>query len=385
MESVFEREVHCLLGLPFDAVDIAGAVRSVREAAESGRRCFLSTPNLNFVVGCRTDGAFRESVLQSDLNIVDGMPLVWIARLLGAPIRERVAGSDLFAGLKAGSERRLKLYFFGGADGVAEAAARNVNARSLGVRCVGWESPGTGSVEALSRRESIERINASGADCLIVALGAKKGQAWIQRNRAAIAAPVISHLGAVVNFEAGTVRRAPRWMQRAGMEWLWRIREEFGLWRRYLADGRAFVRLFAFRVLPFAWHLHRSRPTPEALAAARAEVFETPQEIVIRLRGAWCRDNLGPLRGLLARAAVSAKNVRLNLGAVTHVDTSFMGLMAIAYGVLGKQRRRFACWPVSEPAQKLFRYGCVEFLMSAGEQGDGAVELEKEAVGQSAL
>jgi N-acetylglucosaminyldiphosphoundecaprenol N-acetyl-beta-D-mannosaminyltransferase len=363
LESVFERDVHCLLGLPFDAVDMAEAVRSVREAADSRRPYFLSTPNVNFVVGCRADGAFRDSVLESDLNVVDGMPLVWTARLLGVPISERVAGADLFGRLKAEWTRPLKVYFFGGADGIAEAAARNIGARASGMRCVGWESPGMGSVEALSQRESIERINASGADCLVVALGAKKGQEWIRRNRPGIAVPVISHLGAVINFEAGTVRRAPRWMQTAGVEWLWRIREELGLWRRYARDGMAFVRLLAFRVVPLAWHLHWRRPGDKALAAARAEVFDAPTEMVIRLSGAWCRENLAPLRALLAQAAATTKNVRVSLGAATHVDTSFIGLMAIAYGALGRDGRRFACWPVSEPVRKLFHYGCVEFLM----------------------
>jgi N-acetylglucosaminyldiphosphoundecaprenol N-acetyl-beta-D-mannosaminyltransferase len=385
LESVFAREVHCLLGLPFDAVDMAGAVRSVREAAEGGRPCFLSTPNLNFVVGCRADRAFRDSVLESDLSVVDGMPLVWIARLLGVPIRERVAGADLFARLKAEGARPLKVYFFGGGEGVAEAAARNVNvdARCCGVRCVGWESPGTGSVEALSRRESLERINASGADCLIVALGAKKGQAWIQRNRPALAVPVVSHLGAVINFEAGTVRRAPAWMQRGGLEWAWRIREELGLWRRYLVDGVAFARLFAFRVLPLAWQLRR-KPGAQALAAARADIFEGSDETVLRLRGAWCRENLAPLRALVASAAARSKNVRLNLAAVTHIDTAFVGLASIAYGALSRKGRRVTCWPLSKPALRALRYACAEFLVppqaargTAAE--DGVLEEEQTA------
>jgi N-acetylglucosaminyldiphosphoundecaprenol N-acetyl-beta-D-mannosaminyltransferase len=86
----FTRRLVCILGLPFDALDIAQAVQRVRAAAFSGQRCFVSTPNLNFAIAARRDSAFRDSVLHSDLSLVDGMPLVWIARLLGQPLHERV-------------------------------------------------------------------------------------------------------------------------------------------------------------------------------------------------------------------------------------------------------------------------------------------------------
>src|SRR5262245_66194919 len=90
-----EREVHCVLGLPFDAVDLVGAEAAVRDAAARRRRCFVSTPNLSFAIGSRADAAFRDSVIASDLSIADAAPNVWAARLLGAPIPRRAAGADL--------------------------------------------------------------------------------------------------------------------------------------------------------------------------------------------------------------------------------------------------------------------------------------------------
>ena len=114
MSDVFERDVYCLLGLPFDTVDMAGAVQRVRDAAARRTSCFISTPNLNFIIGCRADSQFRDSVINSDLSIADGMPLVWIARLLGIPIRERVAGSGLFDQLRERTSTQLSVYFFGG-------------------------------------------------------------------------------------------------------------------------------------------------------------------------------------------------------------------------------------------------------------------------------
>ena len=129
------------------------------------------------------------------------------------------------------------MYSFGGPDGVAEAAWRQLRFESKGLTCVGYESPGFGSIDEMSTEGIIQRINTSKADVLVVSLGARKGQAWIERNRRRLDVPVISHLGAVLHFVAGTVKRAPAWMQRIGLEWLWRIRQEPRLWRRYLLDG----------------------------------------------------------------------------------------------------------------------------------------------------
>jgi len=203
------RPVEALLGLPFDALSLDEAVAEVRRCARERRPCFLSTPNVNFAVAAQDDQAFRASVLHSDLSLADGMPIVWAARLLGSRLPERVSGSDLFARLQREPGEPLKVYFFGGPDGVAERAAAALDTRGGGLRCVGFDSPGFGSVEAMSGEERIARINGSGADFLVVSLGARKGQAWIERNRARLAPPVISHLGAVVNFVAGELRRSP--------------------------------------------------------------------------------------------------------------------------------------------------------------------------------
>jgi N-acetylglucosaminyldiphosphoundecaprenol N-acetyl-beta-D-mannosaminyltransferase len=243
-----------VLGLPFDAVTLDEAVQQVRDAVRNRRRLFLSTPNLNFLMASQHDAAFRASVFESDLSVADGMPVVWLSRLLGTPLPERVTGADIYARLRNDplppGHAPIRVYFFGGPPGVAAAAGRRLNAESSSLVCVGFETPGYGSVDDMSGDAVHERINASGADLLIVALGAAKGQAWIQRNRARLQVPVVSHLGAVVNFEAGTVNRAPRWMQRTGLEWLWRIKEEPALWRRYGRDGAALAGLIVRELLP---------------------------------------------------------------------------------------------------------------------------------------
>jgi N-acetylglucosaminyldiphosphoundecaprenol N-acetyl-beta-D-mannosaminyltransferase len=235
-----------LLGLPFDAVTLQEVVDFIHASARTRQRLFLSTVNVNWVVACAQDAAMRHSVLQSDLSVADGTPLVWLSRWAGAPLPERVAGSEVFAALrKPTTHPPLRVYFFGGPPGVADAACAALNAESGGCVAVGAQSPGYGDLDSMSQPEQLERINAAKPDFVVVSLGARKGQAWIQRNRQALEAPVIAHLGAVVNFVAGAIPQAPGWVGRAGLEWIWRIAQEPVLWRRYAADGFGLLRLMA--------------------------------------------------------------------------------------------------------------------------------------------
>lgn len=364
MPPDFSRNVHCLLGLSFDAITLAEAELRIRNAAEQRIPCFLSTPNLNFLIACQTDAAFRDSVINSDLSVADGMPIVWLARLLGIPIHERVAGSTLFERLSHGSGRKLAVYFFGGPDGVAEAACRQLAVENKGMTCAGYESPGFGSIADMSTEAVIQRINASNADFLVVALGARKGQAWIEHNRQRLNAPVISHLGAVVNFVAGTVHRAPAWVQNIACEWLWRIKEEPGLTRRYLSDGWMFLRLLVTRAIPCAWLLYQHKPGRNQLQTATVDVRDDDSGIVVRLRGPWLQDNLAVLRECFSKVALAAKDVRIDLEQVPYVDMSFLGLVLLLYGAQTSHSRGLSCGPVNPRVRRIFEYGGGAFLLN---------------------
>jgi N-acetylglucosaminyldiphosphoundecaprenol N-acetyl-beta-D-mannosaminyltransferase len=365
----FRREVHCVLGLPFDAVDMAGTVQRLRDAAGRRLSCLISTANVNFLVGSHADSRFRDSIVNSDLNIADGMPLVWIARLLGIPIRKRVTGANLFDALRDAPGKPLSVYFFGGPDGVGAAACRQLGLEGRGLTCVGHTAPGFCSVEEMSTEEIIQRVNASRADFLVVALGAKKGQAWIEHNRRRLKVPVISHLGAVLHFTAGTVRRAPAWMQRSGLEWLWRIKEEPALWRRYLADGLALLNLLLTRVLPHAWYLRRNGRDADPLAAASVEASEQRRQYVIRLRGAWSERNIAALRECFAEAARSGKDVTLDMGGVSYADSAFLGLVMLLHGHQRQHGRGFAMLSVRPAVRRLIKYCCAEYLYSSRDDG----------------
>lgn len=327
------RQVYALLGFAFDALDIDQTLQLLRHRIDNRTPCLLTTANVNWVVSALHDAAFRQTALRSDLCVADGMPIIWIARLMGIPIKDRVSGADLFERLRdaprAADDRAIKLYLFGGPPGAAETACRNLNARGGLMECVGFETPGYVSVEAMSTREQIARVNASGADFVVAALGAVKGQAWLDRNRDSLRAPVLSHLGAVINFEAGTIARAPNWVARSGFEWAWRIAQEPTLWRRYLRDGLFLGRLLVTTTLPYlamaCWKAGGRRATPRA----SLQVADSGALVVFHLRGAWTHDALLPLRRSIAGFLNQGRDVQVDLNSVTSIDSAVAGLLLV--------------------------------------------------------
>lgn len=327
--ETFSRDTVTVLGLPFDILDLAGAVGAIRLAAFSNRRCFVSTPNLNFAMAALRDPAFRASVLHSELSLADGMPIVRMARRLGLPLAERVAGATVLEALVAHRGPPVDTYLFGGPPGVAARAAEVLSARPSGIRCVGHDEGGYGDIDSLGDARTIERINASGARFVVVSLGARKGQAWIERHRGQLAAPVVSHLGAALNFVAGTVKRAPPWMQSAGLEWAWRVREEPALWRRYADDGAMVMRLALERGL---WRAGSGAPSDDGTAATLDLEGDGSR---LRLAGAWTRGRLASLRDALVALDRSVRRARLDVAAVTAADASFVALLQLATGRWG--------------------------------------------------
>lgn len=364
----FTRPVYCVLGLPFDAVDTEQTVNLLLARAGDGERCFFSTPNLNFLITSLEDVTFRDSVLRSSLSLADGMPVVWLARLLGLPIRTRVAGATVFEQLRTQRAMPLKVFFFGGPDGVAKQAGDVLNAGKDGMRCVGAYSPGFGTLADMSTPEIIDQINASDADLLVVALGAKRGQVWIEHNLDALHTPLVSHLGAVVNFVAGTVSRAPSGIGKLGLEWLWRIKEEPALWRRYWRDGVALLRLLTTSALPAALDARRIRA-----AKAAPSLIERDDGLLyaITLDGSWHDAGLDELRSALARATSRRREVRLELLANCSLDSAALGLLLLLYGHQSKAGAALTVHAHGAPARRTMRLQNVQFLLQ-GLAGDGA-------------
>ena len=352
-----------MLGLPFDALTLDAAVAAVQGAAAKRERCVLATPNVNFLVMAGSDPLFHGDVMASDLSVADGAPVLALARWLGVPLPERVAGSDLFERLRASPQPALKVYFFGGPDGVAERASQVLGASLSGVAGVGGHSPGFGTVADMSDPSTLARINAPAPDLVVVALGAKKGQAWIVANQHTLVAPVLSHLGAVVNFVVGDVRRAPVWARRVGLEWLWRVYAEPQLWRRYAGDTLALARLILRHVLPWWWQtqiIERAFPQP---LAPRIEVARTGQALTLSVTGDWSTPDSQPLRQALSQGAHHLDPVVLDLSGCRRVDLGVIALWALLHAYRRRCGLPMEFTGASPSLRKRLRWAAADHLL----------------------
>lgn len=377
------RNVYGLLGLPLDALNFPDLLRSVEGAVKSAAPFLISTPNVNFLVTSQRDDEFRESILQSDLCLVDGMPLIWIAKLLNIPVKERIAGSDLFGRLKSAARKSppIKIFLLGGADGAAETVRNNLNSEGCGLRCVGALNPGFGTVEEISSTPIIDAINASGADILGVFFGAQKAQAWLMRNHHKIHVPVRAQFGATINFEAGTIKRAPRLIRSTGFEWLWRIKEEPYLWRRYWNDGRALLKLFLTSALPLAIESRLRRRKSSGFAI---KLRGDAPRCIIELEGDAVAQNVDHAIGVFRRGLARKAHMLLDISEVRSIDARMFGLLLMLRKSLARNGLRLSVVGASTELRRAFRLNRFEFLLSGAcdtDSSHGVADLQPTAIG----
>jgi N-acetylglucosaminyldiphosphoundecaprenol N-acetyl-beta-D-mannosaminyltransferase len=245
--------------LTVDAVTLAGALEAIEALVSSRTGGMVVTPNVDHVVIADRRDDFRDAYAAAALSLADGKPIVWASRLLGAPLPEKVSGSDLVLPLmERAAARGWRVFLLGAGPGVAAAAAERLR-RDLGVNVVGTAAPFVRAAPGEADPEgdaAVEAVGAARPDIVLVAFGAPKQELWMHLRRDALAPAVLLGIGASLDFVAGHVRRAPRWVSQAGLEWLWRLlREPRRLWRRYLVDDPRFA-----AILWRTWRERRALP-----------------------------------------------------------------------------------------------------------------------------
>jgi N-acetylglucosaminyldiphosphoundecaprenol N-acetyl-beta-D-mannosaminyltransferase len=215
-----------------------------------GKLRFVVTPNVQHAVIFQERADLRGAYAKASLVIVDGAPLVWSSRLFGTPLPERVAGSDIVPALfaRATAARPLSAYLLGGAPGVGERAAKAVTRDYPHVSIAGIDSPPLGfELDEVVNRAVIERINRARPDLLLVGLGCPKQELWTERHQPELDAAAALCIGGTIDFLAGAQPRAPRWMQRSGIEWV----------HRMASDPRRLAPRYASNALDFPKLLYR--------------------------------------------------------------------------------------------------------------------------------
>ncbi len=224
-----------------DRLDLNSAVDTLTRAARAERCSYVVTPNSDHLVMLESNAAFREVYSGALLTLADGMPIVWASRLLGKPLKERVTGADLLPRLcESSAKEGLKVFLLGAGPGVAWEAKKNLESQYPGLRIVDVYSPPYGFEHNTDENNRIvEKIRDSEADIIFVGLGAPKQELWIHQNINRFDRGLFLGVGAAIDFCANRVSRAPRWMQRAGIEWSYRLfQEPRRLAKRYAKDTR---------------------------------------------------------------------------------------------------------------------------------------------------
>lgn len=232
-----------VLGVGISLINMASALEEIIRWVDGGERNYVCVTGVHGVMESQRDPELLAIHNQSGLTTPDGMPMVWAGRWAGDSSVERVYGPDLMlALLDEAAERGWSSFFYGGAPGVPEELVARLRTRIPTLAVAGTWSPPFRPLEPSEEREVVDMINASGADLVWVGLSTPKQERWMARFRPELDAPVLLGVGAAFDFHAGRVSQAPRWMQRAGLEWLYRmIREPRRLWRRYLTNNPRFI------------------------------------------------------------------------------------------------------------------------------------------------
>ncbi len=238
-----------LFGLQFAQARVSAVVSEVVSDTPSPNVRFVLPVNVDVLVKYRReprDPAFRAACEGADLVVADGAPIVWASRILGRALPERVAGSDLMVEICGACARQGKsVFLLGGAPGIAEGAAQALRKRYPDLQVAGVCAPPMGFDEMPDEvAKAVSAVNTASPFALFVGLGAPRQEKWIHGALRRLHVSMVMPVGGAFDMLAGAVPRAPGWMQRAGLEWSWRLAHEPGrLWRRYLVEDAAFLKM----------------------------------------------------------------------------------------------------------------------------------------------
>jgi len=237
-----------VLGVPLAVSNYGEVLDWMQAMVATGERGYVTAAAVNLVMSAREQPATRAATRAATLAVPDGMPLVWALRALGHRTARRVYGPDLMAAFCArAAADGTPMYLYGGRTPDAlELLTRRLRARFPGIAIVGGCSPPFREPTPAEERDAIAAIDGSGAQVVWVGTGQPKQELWMQRMRPRLRAPLLVGVGAAFDFHAGLVPQAPPWLQRAGLEWAYRLaREPRRLWRRYARYNPRFVAGFA--------------------------------------------------------------------------------------------------------------------------------------------
>ena len=240
-----------ILGIEISAINMETALRTIEAWILRRESHYVCVTGVHGVMESQRDEALRRIHNAAGLVTPDGMPLVWLSRLMGFRPVERVYGPDLILALcERSAEHGYRQFFYGGGPGIAEKLALRLQSRFPSLQVSGFYSPPFRPLTPEEDKAVIELINATNPHILWVGLSTPKQERWMAEHMGSLHTPVLIGVGAAFDFHAGIKRQAPRWMQRTGLEWFFRLlMEPRRLWRRYLINNPLFLWLVLLQLL----------------------------------------------------------------------------------------------------------------------------------------
>lgn len=232
-----------ICGVGVSAINLDFARREFDQWIKAGKKVYVCVAPVSTIVDCQKDAEYRNIVNQADMVTPDGMPTVWLAHLKGEAHVQRTYGPDLMLEIcKDGETKNYRHFFYGGTKETCEQLSVKLKEKYPQINIAGSYAPDKVSLYYEEKKDIINQINKSQADILWVGLGSPKQDYWMHRHRAQLDVPVLVGVGAAFDFVAQTKKQAPRWMQRNGLEWFFRLcTEPQRLWKRYLVGNSLFV------------------------------------------------------------------------------------------------------------------------------------------------
>lgn len=314
------RQLVGILGVPVDVLDNVGVIDRLEQFITERRFHQVATANTDFLINALEDPELMHILREADLVIPDGMPLIWASRWLRAPLPERVTGADLVPSLaKLAAERGYRIFMLGAKPEVAKKARDKMEADNPGLEIVGCYSPPLASLLEMDNKPILQQIHEAKPDILLVAFGNPKQEKWIYLNREELQeVPICIGIGGTFDFIAGNIVRAPEWMQRSGLEWLFRLGQEpKRLWKRYTRDVLQFVLHFSGQ-----WLASRRFDKNGTLDINQSTEAKS---LVLHISGELNRNTMPDFQQALEEAISSGQDVIIDLAGITGMDGEAIG------------------------------------------------------------
>ena len=310
-----EPQTIVLLGIPFHDTSLSEVLDLIATLIACRRSAFFVTANLDFAAKSSKDVELQRILVGAEMVLCDGVPLLWISRFTSHPLKEKVSGSDLVPLLATrAAQEGWRIFMLGGTDETLERASRNLKINYPGIVISGTYAPPFAPLHQFDNGEIVKRIKEASPDILLVAFGCPKQEKWIYEHYEELGVPFSIGVGASIDFMAGKVHRAPQWIAKCGLEWVFRmVQEPKRLAGRYIEDI-----LFLLSQLLREKKLLRPSQSSE-MSKSHRTFGETPVEIIF-----WEGPLIEGSLSCLGEPSFSKQFV-INLSRVTMIDSAGLG------------------------------------------------------------